>query len=69
MEMKTKEGSTKFVNLMTLWAGILELGHGHIGEIVKMNYFFKNILLYSQAQIRQTECIVYSLLPGTYRTN
>ena len=35
-------------------AGVLMLGCGHISHIVKMHYFFKN-LLYSHAQIRQTK--------------
>ena len=47
--MMTKEGSTKIVNFMTPGAGILVLGRGHISHIVKMHYFFKNLLLYSQA--------------------
>ena len=47
--MMTKEGSTKIVNFMTPGAGVLVLGRGHINHIVKMHYFFKNLLLYSQA--------------------
>ena len=43
--MMTKEGSTKIVNIMTPGAGILVLGRGHISHIVKMHYFFKNLLL------------------------
>ena len=50
--MMTKEGSTKIVNLMTL-----VLGRGNISHLVKMHYFFKNLLLYTQAHIRQTESI------------
>ena len=46
--MMTKEGS-KIVNFMTPGAGVLVLGRGHISHIVKMHYFFKNLLLYSQA--------------------
>ena len=49
IEMMTKEGSTKIVNFMTPGAGVLALGHGHISHIVKIHYFFKNLLLYSQA--------------------
>mgnify|MGYP003683363347 CR=1 FL=1 len=30
-------------------AGVLVLGRGQISHIVKMHYFFKNLLLYSQA--------------------
>ena len=47
--MMTKERSTKIVNFMTPWAGVLALGCGHISHIVKIHYFFKNLLLYSQA--------------------
>ena len=47
--MMTKEGSTKIVNFMTSGAGVLVLGRGHISHIVKMHYFFQNLLLYSQA--------------------
>ena len=47
--MLTKEGSTKIVNFMTPGAGALVLGRGHKSRIVKMHYFFKNLLLYSQA--------------------
>ena len=37
----TKEGSTKIVNFMTPGTGVLVLGRGHIGHIVKMYYFSK----------------------------
>ena len=47
--MMTKEGSTKIVNFMTPGLGVLVLGRGHISHRVKMHYFFKNFLLYSQA--------------------
>ena len=40
------------------WAGFLVLGRGHLSHIVKMHYFFKNLLLYSQAYIRQTKFLV-----------
>ena len=43
--MMTKEGSTKIVNFMTPGAGVLVLGRGLISHIVKMHYFFKNLLL------------------------
>ena len=56
--MMTKEGSTKIINFMTPGAGVLVLGCGHISHIVKMHYFFKNLLLYSCASSRQTEYIV-----------
>ena len=38
----TGGGFTKMINFITLKAGLLMLGH-----IVKMHYFFKNLLLYS----------------------
>ena len=41
--------ATKIVNFMTPGAGVLVLGRGHISHKVKMHYFFKNLLLYSQA--------------------
>ena len=47
--MMTKEGSTYIVNFMTPGAGVLALGRGHISHIMKMHYFFKNLLLYSLA--------------------
>ena len=47
--MMIKEGFTKFESFMTPWAGVLVLGRGHISHIMKMHYFFKNLLLYSQA--------------------
>ena len=43
---------------MTPGAGFLDLGHGHISHIVRMYYFFKILLLYPQAQTRQTYYIV-----------
>ena len=58
IEIMTMEGSTKIVNFMTQGAGALVLGCGHISNIVKMPYFLKNLLLYIQLQIRQTESIV-----------
>ena len=63
--MMTKEGATKIVNFMNPWTGVLVLGHGHISLIVKMHYFFKNRLLYSQAQIRQTKYVVMMTTEGS----
>ena len=34
------------------------LGRGHISHTVNMQYFFKNLLLFSQAKIKQTKYIV-----------
>ena len=45
----TKEESTKIVNFMTPKAGVLVLGHVLISYIVKIYYFFKKFLLFSQA--------------------
>ena len=45
---KERVRSTKIVNFMTPGAGVLVLGRGHVSHIVKLHYFFKN-LLYSQA--------------------
>ena len=56
--MMTKEQSTKIVNFMTPRAGVLVLGRGLISHKVKMHFFFKNLLLYSQAYIRQTKNVV-----------
>ena len=42
--MITKEGSTETVNFMTPGAGVRVLGYGHISYIVKMHYFFKDLL-------------------------
>ena len=47
--MMSKEGSAKIVNFMTPRAGILVLGCGQISCIVKMLYFFKNLLLFTWA--------------------
>ena len=38
--------------------GVLVLRCGHISYIVKINYLYENLLLYSKAQIRQTEGVV-----------
>ena len=47
---ETKEGSTKIVNFMTLGAGVLVQGRGHISHRVKMFYFFKNLLHISHSE-------------------
>ena len=44
MVIMTKEGSTKIVNFMTLWTGVLVLGRGYLSHIVKMHNSFKNLL-------------------------
>ena len=62
--MMTKEESTKTVNFMTPGEGVLVLGCSHISYIVKMHYFFKNLLLYFQAQNRQTKYIVMMTKEG-----
>ena len=42
--LMTKEGSTKIVNFITPGAGVFVSGRGHI---VKMQYFFNNLLVYT----------------------
>ena len=56
--MVSEEGCSKIVNFLTPGVGVLVLRCGHISNIVKINYFYENLLFYSQAQIRQTEGIV-----------
>ena len=76
--MITKEGSTKIVNFMIYGAGVLMLGRNPISHIMKMHYSFtdmstfredncncKNLLLYSQAEIRQTKYIVMMTKEGS----
>ena len=62
--MMTREGFTKIAIFMTLSAGVLVIGCGHMSHIVKMHYFFKNLLLYNQAYIRQTKSIAGVLMLG-----
>ena len=40
-------------------------GGCHISHIVKMHYFFKNLLIYSGALFRQTKCIVMMTKEGS----
>ena len=63
--MMTKKGSTKLVNFMTPGAGFFLPGRGHISHTVKIYYFFKNLLLYSHANIRQTKYIVMMTKEGS----
>ena len=65
--MITKEVSTQIVNFLTPRAGVLALGCGHISKIVKMHYSFKNLLLYSQAKIRQTQNIIMMNKEGSIK--
>ena len=58
MVMVTEEGSTEIVNFMIPGVGVLGLRCRHISYIVKIHYFFKNLLLYTKELIRQTEGIV-----------
>ena len=62
--MLTKEGSNKIVNFMNPRAGIIVLGCGHVSHIV-MDYFLKNLSLYSQTLIRQTMYIVMMTKEGS----
>ena len=50
--MMTEERSTK------IGVGVLVLRCGHISYIVRINYFYENLLLYSQTYLRQTKYIV-----------
>ena len=63
--MMNKEGSTKIVNFRIPGAGVLVLECSHISHIVKMHYFFKNLLLNSQALIRQTKYVVVMTKEGS----
>ena len=65
--MMTEEGSTKFVNFMTPGLGVLVPGRGHISHIVKLHYFIINLLLYSQAHIRQTKFVVMMTKEGSIK--
>ena len=43
------------------------LERGHISHLVKMNYFFSNLLLDSQALVRQTMYMVIMTTEGSTR--
>ncbi|XP_062584314.1 uncharacterized protein LOC134246070 [Saccostrea cucullata] len=45
--MMSKSASSRFVNFMAPGSGVLVLGQGSIDYIVKMHYFFENLLLCS----------------------
>ena len=62
--MMTKERSTKIVKFMTPGEGVLVLGHSHISNIVKMNYFFKKIFFSTLPGIDQTKYIVMMIKKG-----
>ena len=61
----TKEGSTQLVIFMTPGAGVLALGCGHISHIVKLHHSLQNLLLHSQAWIRQTSYLVIMTKEGS----
>ena len=63
--MMTKDGFNKLVNFMNPGAGCLVQRRDHISYIVNIHYFWKNLLLYSQAQIRQTKFIVMMTKEGS----
>ena len=63
--MMTKERSTKIIKFMTPGAGVLVLGCGHKINLVKMHYFFKNLLLYTQAKIRKSMYILMMTKGGS----
>ena len=46
--MMFKDRSTKIENFMTPGTWVLLLGRGHISHVLKMHYFFKNLLFYTQ---------------------
>ena len=43
--MMNKKGSTKIVNFMNPGPEVLVLGRGHISDLMKIHYFFTNLLL------------------------
>ena len=63
--MMTKQGSTKNITFIMPGSGVHMLGCGHTSQIMKMRYFFKNRLLYSQAYIKQTMYIVMVTKEGS----
>ena len=65
--MMTKEGSTRVVTFMTPRTGVLVIGWGHISHIVKIHYFFKNLLLHSRAYIRLTKYKVMMTKKRVYK--
>ena len=60
-----KEGSAKIVNSMNPGARGFVLGRGYTSHKVKMHYFFKNLLLYSQTLIRQNKHVVMMIKRGS----
>ena len=65
MILMNDEGSAKFVHFMTPGVGINVLRCRYMSNIVKKNYFFKNLLAYSQALIKHTECKVMMSKEGS----
>ena len=45
--MLNKKGSTKIVNFMNPWAGVLDLKCGHMSHIVKMHNRYLSKILFS----------------------
>ena len=58
--MTIKEGATKIVSFMTLGAGVLELGCGHLSHIVKIIVSLK--IFFSTPRLRSQEVSVESLI-------
>ena len=56
--MMTNEELILIVNFITPGEGVHVPGCGHISYDMKMHYFFQNLFLYSQAQVRQSQYIV-----------
>ena len=63
--MMTKAGSITIVNFMTPGPGFLMLRCGHMSYGENALFFF-NLLLYSQAKIRQTKFIVMMTKEGSH---
>ena len=64
--MIIKEGSTKIINLTTPGAGVLVLGHGHIGQIVRNALFLQkssSLLFFSRKiNIKRQMPVLHNLL-------
>ena len=61
---ESKEGSVRIEVFVIPGIGLLMLGRGYIIHRLKIQYFFKNLLLYNQAYIRQTKSIAGVLMLG-----
>ena len=61
--MIIKEGSTKIINLTTPGAGVLVLGHGHMGQIVRNALFLQKssslLFFFPEKSIYNVRCMCY----------